>query len=140
MHSINDTQITFIVISVVLFMLLGIAILVIVDHKAKIPGSFKHDPFSISGIRREHPVISFLTTLILGTIILSLLFELSVAMGERFGLFVDEEASKPELLHTLRLERFTEKKRHFHNEPHIDLVNMGKKNVCFYCHGDYPHS
>ncbi len=30
--------------------------------------------------------------------------------------------------------------RHFHNEPEEDLINLGKKPVCFYCHGDFPHS
>jgi len=137
----SDTQLTvFIVLTVLLFMLLGIAILVVIDHKSRIPGAFRHDPFSISGMRREHPVISFLTALILGSIILVLMFELTVTLGEHAGLFKDAEEKKPEILHTLRLERFSEEKRHFHNEPLEDKVNMGKKPVCFQCHGDYPHA
>jgi Cytochrome c554 and c-prime len=139
-HSDGNQLTFFIVLSVLLFMLLGIAILVVIDHKSKIPGSFRQDPFSISGMRREHPVISFLTALILGSIIIVLLIELTVTLGEHAGLFKSEEEKKPEILQTLRLERFTEDKRHFHNEALEDKVNMGKKPVCFQCHGDYPHS
>ena len=140
MHTFGNELTFFVVLTVLLFMLLGIALLVLIDHKAKIPGSFRHDPFSISGMRREHPVISFLTTIILGSIILSLLFEVTVALGSHMGFFQDAEEKKPEILHTLRLERFSEKKRHFHHELKNDVVNMGKKPVCFQCHGDYPHS
>lgn len=138
MHQISPALITFIVLTVLLFVMLGIAMLVIIDHKAKIPGTFHNDPFSISGLRRGHPVISFLTTLILGSIILALLFELAVAMTELLGLPGDGE--QPELLRELSEQRFTERMRHFHNEPEQDLITLGKKQVCFYCHGDFPHS
>ncbi|VAX08568.1 hypothetical protein MNBD_GAMMA25-826 [hydrothermal vent metagenome] len=138
MHESGDILTVFIVISVLLFMLLGIAILVMIDHKAKIPGAFNSDPFSISGLRREHPGLSFLTTIILGAVILSLLFEISVAFGEKFGFFKEEE--KPELLQQLKEHRFSEEMRHFHNVRTVDMVNEGKKQACFYCHGDYPHS
>ncbi|MDH5444220.1 MAG: hypothetical protein OEY52_01615 [Gammaproteobacteria bacterium] len=138
MHGLDTTTTIFIVLTVIFFMLFGIAILVIVDHKAKIPDSFHSDPFSISGMRRDHPWIGFLTTLILGSIIFALLFELSVAFASKLGFFKEKE--QPKLLQKLSEQRFTEKMRHFHNEPEQDLVNMGKKPVCFYCHGDYPHS
>ncbi|HHJ15250.1 MAG TPA: hypothetical protein ENJ80_00975 [Gammaproteobacteria bacterium] len=138
MHQLSPELITFIVLTVLLFIMLGIAMLVIVDHKAKIPGAFHNDPFSISGLRRGHPVISFLTTLILGSIILALLFELTVAMTELLGF--PRTAEQPQLLQKLGEQRFTERMRHFHNEPEEDLVNLGKKQVCFYCHGDFPHS
>ena len=130
----------FIVLTVLLFMVLGIAILVVVDHKAQIPGGdFQSNPFSIKGIhRREHPFISFLTMLILFAIIASLLFELTVTLGEQFGWFVEKE--EPKLLQELRIQRVTERNRHFHNEPAVDLLNLGEKSVCFSCHGDYPHS
>jgi len=130
----------FIVLTVVLFMVLGIALLVVVDHKAQIPGgNFQSNPFSIKGIhRREHPFISFLTMLILFAIIASLLFELSVTLGEHFGLFAEKEA--PRLIQELKTQRVTERNRHFHNEPEVDLLNLGEKSVCFSCHGDYPHS
>lgn len=134
----NDSAL-FIVLTVVLFMVLGIALLVIVDHKAQIPGEFQSNPFSIKGIhRREHPFISYLTMIILFAIIASLLFELGVALGAHFGLFVEKEA--PKLIQELKVQRVTESKRHFHNEPAVDLLNLGEKSVCFSCHGDYPHS
>ncbi|VAX13371.1 hypothetical protein MNBD_GAMMA24-2108 [hydrothermal vent metagenome] len=138
MHESGHILTVFIVISVMLFMLLGIAILVMIDHKARIPGEFNSDPFSITGLRREHPFLSFLTTFILGAVILSLLFEISVAFGEKLGFF--EKKEKPELLQELKEHRFSEEMRHFHNVRKNDTVNAGKKPVCFYCHGDYPHS
>lgn len=128
----------FIVISVLLFMLLGIAIVIVIDHKARIPGQFKHDPFSITGMRRDHPGIAFLTTVILLGIILSLVFEITVAVGEHFSLFSKEE--RPEFIKVFSEQRFTERMRHFHNVPVVDKVNIGKKSVCMQCHGDYPHS
>lgn len=140
MHDISDQLTTYIVLTVLLFMLLGVALVVLIDHKSKIPGEFVHDPFSISGMRRGHPVISFLTAFILGCIILSLFFEVFIALGSHAGLFKSEEEKKPEILQSLRLDRFTEKKRHFHHELKVDKVNMGNKPVCFECHGDYPHS
>jgi cytochrome c553 len=134
----NDSAI-FIVLTVLLFMFLGVAILVVVDHKAQIPGEFHSDPFSIKGLRRrEHPFISFLTMTILFAIIAILLFELTVTLGEKFGLFVEKEA--PKLMQELKIQRVTERNRHFHNEPVEDLVNLGKKAVCLSCHGDFPHS
>jgi hypothetical protein len=132
------TLTAFIILTVLFFVLFGIALLVIVDHKAKIPGHFHSDPFSISGMRRGHPVISFLTALILGFIILALLFELAVASFELLGFSKQED--KPKLLQELKEQRFTERMRHFHNEPEEDLLTLGKKQVCFFCHGDFPHS
>ncbi len=138
MHESGDVLTVFIVISVLLFMLLGIAILVMIDHKAKIPGAFHDDPFSISGLRREHPGLSFLTAFILAAVIMSLLFEITVAFGEKLGFFKEEK--KPELLQELKEHRFSEEMRHFHNVRINDNINDGKKQACFYCHGDYPHS
>lgn len=138
MHEISNELVTFIVLTVVFFMLFGVALLVIVDHKAKLPDTFHADLFSISGYRRGHPVISFLTTIILGVIIISLILELLVALTERWGWF--DEAEKSQLLVELSEQRFSEKMRHFHNEGEVDKVNLGYKPVCFSCHGDYPHS
>ncbi len=138
MYESVDILTVFIVISVILFMLLGVAILVMIDHKARIPGEFHDDPFSISGLRREHPALGFLTALILAGVILSLLFEVSVAFGERLGFFKEKE--KSELLQELKEHRFSEEMRHFHNLRKNDVINDGKKQACFYCHGDYPHS
>ncbi len=138
MHGIENDSMIFIILTVLLFMFLGIAILVVIDHKAKIPDHFHSDPFSIKGLRRDHPGISFLTTMILFAIIASLIFELTITLGEHFGMFAEKE--QPKLLQELKEQRFSEKNRHFHNEPEEDLVNLGKKPVCFSCHGDYPHS
>jgi len=138
MHAVASVNTLFIVMIVVLFMLLGVAIIVIIDHKAKIPGHFARDPFSISGLRRDHPVMSFVTASILGVIILALVLEIGITLGERFGLFAERE--EPMLLQKLGEQRVTERMRRFHNAPEVDLPNLGKKPVCFYCHGDYPHS
>jgi len=138
MYESVDILTVFIVISVFLFMFLGIAILVMIDHKARIPGEFHNDPFSISGLRREHPVLGFLTAFILAGVILSLLFEVAVAFGGRLGFFKEKE--KSELLQELKEHRFSEEMRHFHNLRENDNINKGKKQACFYCHGDYPHS
>ena len=63
MHGIDQstTSALLVIGAVVLFFLLGIAILVIMDHKARIPGGFKRDLFSVVGMRRDHPVEAFLT-------------------------------------------------------------------------------
>lgn len=138
MHQFDNVTLIFVVLTVVLVILLGVAILVVIDHKARIPGQFEDDPFSISGLRRSHPITAFFTMSILLLVIASLLFELSVALGAKFNLF--EEKAKPKFVQALQEQRVTERNRHFHNEPEVDLVNLGKKPVCFYCHGDYPHS
>ena len=138
MHDVAYTSPIIIVIAVLLFFGLGVAILIIMDHKSKLPGGYRHDLFSISGKRRDHPVESFLTTTILIGIIASLLFSLFAVLGDKLGITkVKEESS---LLEKLREERTTEKLRHFHNAPLVNKVLLGKKNICFSCHGDYPHS
>jgi predicted secreted protein len=139
MHVISNQLIFFVVLTVLLFILVGIVMLVLIDHKAKIPGEFQDNPFGISGMRRQHPVISFITTFILGVIIIGLIFELTVVMGEHLGLF-NKEIEKPEILKKIKYQRYSESQRHFHNIPKENKVNMGKKPVCFECHGDYPHS
>ena len=138
MHDVAYTSPIIIVIAVLLFFGLGVAILIIMDHKSKLPGGYRHDLFSISGKRRDHPVESFLTTTILMGIIASLLFSLFAVLGDKLGITkVKEESS---LLGKLREERTTEKLRHFHNAPLVNKVLLGKKSICFSCHGDYPHS
>jgi len=138
MLGFEDNSVIFIILTVILFMFLGIAILIVIDHKAKIPDQFTSDPFTIKGLRRDHPGIAFLTTIILFSIIAILIFELTVALGAHFGLFAEEE--QPKLIQELMDQRASERNRQFHNEPAVDLVNQGKKPVCFSCHGDYPHS
>jgi hypothetical protein len=139
MHAISTQFITFIVLTVLLFILVGVVMVILIDHKSKIPGEFVHNPFSIIGVRREHPVIAFVTTFILGAVIISLLLELTVVLGVHFGLF-SKEQEQPELLKKISSQRYSETQRHFHNVPPVNKVDMGKKSVCFQCHGDYPHS
>jgi len=127
-----------IVLAVLLFFGLGIAILVIMDLTAKIPGKFKNDLFTISGMRRDHPVEAFLTMIILMGIILALVLSLVATVMGEFGLFTKKP--EPKLLTKLGEERMVEKMRHFHNVPKHEFVGQGKKVVCFYCHGDFPHS
>lgn len=128
----------FIILTVLLFMAFGVLMVILMDHKAKLPGGFVSDPFTIRGIHRDHPVVAFVTTTILLAIIGCLIFEISITVAEEFGLFKEEKES--ELLAQLNEQRFTERMRHFHNVPETNLVELGKKQACFYCHGDYPHS
>ncbi len=139
MHDTSSVSTVLIVVSVLLFFFLGIAIMVIMDHKARLlPGSFAQHPFSIVGRHRNHPVIAFLTTLILFGIIASLLLVLLATAAEYLGLAKEKEPTG--LLAKLKAERTAETVRHFHHYPPQMFATQGKKNVCFYCHGDYPHS
>ncbi len=138
MHGLDITTTVFIVLTVIFLVLFGVALLVIIDHKARIETHvYADDMFGISGSRHEHPLFSFMITIVLFVVILALLFELTVAFGSKLGLF--QEETKPVLVKDMAEQRFTEQKRHFHNVPVEDYVNLGNKPVCFYCHGDYPH-
>ena len=128
----------FIVLTVLLFMAFGVLMVILMDHKARLPGGFVSNPFSIRGMHLDHPVVAFITTIILFAIISSLIFEISVTIAEEFGFLKEEKES--ELLLQLNEQRFTERMRHFHNIPETNFVELGKKQACFYCHGDYPHS
>lgn len=138
MHDLSTANTTLIVIAVLLFFFLGIAIMVIMDHKAKLPGGFTANPFSVVGMRRDHPVIAFLTTIILLGIIASLLLAMIVTVTGYFDIF--KPAKPPGLLSRLSEGRTAERLRHFHNLPAQDITTLGAKNVCFICHGDFPHS
>jgi len=139
MHAIADQQIVFIVLTVLLVIALGIMMLILIDHKSKIPGEFQSNPFGISGLRREHPVISFITTITLFAVIFALLLELFIVLGEHTGFFGQVE-EKPEILKKISQHRYSETQRHFHNVPVVDKLNAGSKPVCFQCHGEFPHS
>lgn len=138
MHDISTANTTLIVITVLLFFFLGIAIMVIMDHKAKLPGGFTANPFSVVGMRRDHPVIAFLTTFILFGIIGSLMLVMIATITSYFDIF--KPAKPPGLLSRLSEGRTAERLRHFHNLPAQDVTTLGAKNVCFSCHGDIPHS
>lgn len=139
MHEVTQSAPTIIiVIAVLLFFGLGVAILILMDHKSKLPGGYQHDNFTISGNRRDHPVEAFFITTILMGIIASLLFSLFAVLGEKLGFSKIQE--EPALLVKLQEERTTERLRHFHNAPLVNKVLLGKKSICVSCHGDYPHS
>lgn len=138
MNEPSTTSTVLIVAAVLLFFGLGIAILVIMDHKARLPGGFKSDPFSIAGLRRDHPAEAFLTGIILLGIIAALLLSLAAALTGQLKVF--EKSRPPGLLARLSEERTAERLRHFHNLPAVERAAAGRKNVCFFCHGDYPHS
>ncbi|MDH5231031.1 MAG: hypothetical protein OEY38_13285 [Gammaproteobacteria bacterium] len=134
----TTANVVIIVIAVLLFFALGIAIMVIMDHKAKIPGDFTQDFTTISGMRRDHPVIAFLTTAILLSIILTLLAIIVVTVVSEFDLFHANET--PTIIDKLKAERTDERLRHFHNISPTQIREDGKQTVCFFCHGLYPHS
>ena len=138
MHDMSTANTILIVIAVLLFFFLGIAIMVIMDHKAKLPGGFTSNPFSVVGMRRDHPVIAFLTTIILLGIIVTLLLAMLVTVTGYFDIF--KPAKPSTLLSRLSEGRTAERLRHFHNLPAEDITTQGAKNVCFSCHGDLPHS
>jgi len=126
-----------IILAVLLFFALGIAIMVIMDYKGRSQTGYRHDLTGIVTKGIEHPVEAFMTMIILLGIILSLVASLVAALTGGLSLFEEEQ---PELITTLAEERVVEKMRHFHNSPQQNYADLGKKNVCFYCHGDYPHS
>jgi len=138
MHDTSTVSTTLIVLAVLMFFFLGIAMMVIMDHKAKLPGGFTSNPFSVVGMRRDHPVIAFLTTTILFGIIGSLMLAMLATVTGYFNLF--KPAHPPGLVARLSEGRTAERLRHFHNAPAKDLTTLGDKNVCFICHGDFPHS
>ena len=127
-----------VIIAVLLFFALSIAAMLIMDLKSHMPGGVIGDLFTISGIRKNHPATAFFTMSILVAIILALILSLLATVFGYFDLFQKEETS--ELLTTISEERMVERARHFHNEPLQDYAQLGKKNVCFTCHGDYPHA
>jgi hypothetical protein len=127
-----------IVAAVVLFFLLGIAIMVLIDNKARMPGDLTGDPFTIRGLRRDHPVLAVLVggllLLFIGTLAAAVLM---AVLGNVASIGKEEQ---PRLLSQLREGRRVESERHFHILPKDIPQLRGEKNVCFFCHGDYPHS
>lgn len=127
-----------VVTAVLLFFGLGIVLLILMDHKARLPGGFTSDPFSVVGMRRDHPFEAFVTGAILLAIIAALLLSVIAALTGQFKLVKKKEA--PKLIASLAQERTAERLRHFHNMPVQLAPTLGKKNVCAVCHGDFPHS
>ena len=136
MFEISTTQIVLTAAAVILFVLFLIFLLVIVDHKARIPGGEAGGPIKVVGKRRNHPIWSYLIGGVLLTVIGAVAFELAAAM--RYKIPGQEPPPASTLLEKLAKQRAEESARHFHN-PATGRTLEGKKSVCFYCHGDFPH-
>lgn len=126
-----------VVIAVLLFVVFMICLLVIVDHKARIPAGKRDDMFGIMGERRKHPIWAWLTStfvlwLTIGALLMSWVWGIVSARAKPV------EGHK--LIGRIDTEKRAERLRHFHNMPASDPLEKGKRNVCYYCHGDYPHA
>lgn len=135
MHHTIQLDSIFVALAVVMAVLFAIALLIIIDHKARIPGGERRDLFSISGIRRDHPLMAWGVSVVLWTII-AILLVASVYSLVR----TEKKPEGPKLLAKLDIERQKERVRHFHNLPKVDPTSLGKKPVCYSCHSEYPHS
>lgn len=125
-----------IVLAVVLFVLILVAGLVIVDHKARIPGVKKDDLFSIVGKRGSHPIWAWMISALVLWVTISVLFT-----GWIWGMFnkVSGPLVVPKLVTKLEANRRAERLRHFHNMPASEPWAEGGRPVCIHCHGDFPH-
>lgn len=137
MHATVQLNGIFVALAVLLFVSFAVAILVIIDHKAKIPSGVKHDPFSISGIRHNHPIWAWGVSVILWIIIGSLLASIFYRMA---GGHLPEKEQDSSLLASLNQDHQDEKLRHFHNTPPSTPYSDGVQPICYACHGEFPHS
>lgn len=136
MHGTPWTGTMVISAAVVIFVLFLMLLVVVVDHKARIPGAIKRDLFSLTGRRTDHPLWSYVIGTVLLLIIGGIALELGAAVVERLP--VKQEKPVSALLGNLEAKRKSESARHFHN-PANTFALEGRKSVCFYCHGDFPH-
>lgn len=130
----HNLPIVFAVLWSIMFL---IALLVIVDHKARLPNDKRPGIFAISGTRRDHPIWAWLTSIL---VLWMTIGALLISAGYSFYLRKSKPVETPKILSQLAEDRKSEQLRHFHNMPQTDPITLGKKTVCFYCHGDYPHS
>ncbi len=137
MHPAGTTSTVIIVAAVLLFFLVGVAMMVIMDHKARLPGGFTRDPFTIHGMRRDHPVIAFLTAVILLSIIVVLIIELAVTAASHLGMLRGGQAAAGGEASAAKPSQGL---RRFHQTPGPALATGAKHNACFTCHGDFPHA
>lgn len=136
MHEIVQIDSIFIALAVVMFVLLAIALLGVIDHKAKIPAGEKDDAFSVAGIRRDHPVWAWLVSVLLWVIIAALAGASAYRMA---GANVAEKEQKS-LFESLDEDDLEEKVKHFHNSPSETPYSEGVQPICYTCHGEFPHS
>lgn len=135
MHQTVELDSTFVALAVVMFLLFAIAVLIIVDHKARIPGEIRRDLFSISGLRRNHPIWAWMVSILLWTVIAALLASSVYSMMD-----LGKKPEGPKLLAKLDIERQKERAKHFHNAPKVDPLTLGKGPICYTCHSNYPHA
>lgn len=135
-HETTSTGTIVTVFAVVGFVSILIMLVIVLDHKARIPGNLRRDVFQITGVRRNHPIWSYLIGFVLLTIIGGIGLELGATMLHYVPIIEEEKPSV--LLDSLKEKSILESKRHFHN-PANTLALEGKKSVCYYCHGDFPH-
>jgi hypothetical protein len=136
MHHTVEIESIFISLAVVMILLFAIAVLIIIDHKARIPGEMRRDLFGISGIRRSHPVWAWMVSSLLWVVIAVLLMSSVYSMMNGH----EKVTEAPKLLERLDIERQKEKIKHFHNLPKVDPLTLGKRPICYTCHSEYPHA
>jgi len=137
MHETVQLNSIFIALAVLLFVVFAIAVLVIIDHKAKIPDGIKRDPFSISGLRRDHPIWAWMVSMVLWIIIGGLIASIVYSTVQKN---IVQEAEESSIFANLDREHLEERLRHFHNSPDVTPYSEGVQPVCYSCHGEYPHS
>ncbi len=122
--------------AVIVIVLLLMLLVVVLDSKAQIPGKLRVDLFGISGSRQDHPIWSYLIGSIVLLVICSVGIQFIISVVSHIPVQIKDKPS--EILKSLAVKSASEEARHFHN-PANTLALEGKKSVCFYCHGDFPH-
>ncbi|MEW8030155.1 MAG: hypothetical protein AB2792_16570 [Candidatus Thiodiazotropha sp.] len=136
MQATSLTGTVVIATAVVIFVLFLMLLVVVLDSKARIPGKLRLDHFGITGTRQDHPLWSYLIGSAVLLVVCSVGIQFVISISSHLPVQVKEEPSA--LLESLKVKSATEEARHFHN-PANTLALEGKKSVCFYCHGDFPH-
>lgn len=136
MHEVTSYGNIVIATAVVVIILFMIMLVVVIDHKARLTEKKRDDFFHISGVKRSHPLWSYL----IGSFLLIVIFGVAIELIATLWNYIPvNEKNKPsELLASLKAKSVLEDARHFHN-PANTLALEGKKSVCYYCHGDFPH-
>ncbi len=136
MEIISTTSTVVIVLVVTIFVLFLMLIVIVLDAKSRIPGKLRRDLYGITGSRVDHPVWSYIIGTAVLIVICSVGVQFTISLFDRLPVQVADKPS--EILKTLAVKTASENARHFHN-PANTLALEGKKSVCFYCHGDFPH-
>ncbi|MES9991778.1 MAG: hypothetical protein ABW098_07485 [Candidatus Thiodiazotropha sp.] len=136
MQITSTTGIVVIATTVIIFVLFLMMLVVVLDSKARIPGKLRIDFYGITGSRQDHPIWSYFIGSIVLLVICSIGVQFIISLSTHIPVDVKEKPSA--LLKSLEDRSALEEARHFHN-PANTLALEGKKSVCFYCHGDFPH-